>query len=116
MGQYLPVSHGHLFKHSRASVGLPVARYRCSPKVCRAHQLQSFPFCSRSLKTFEVPKVYFDIHVDFVVIPYLLDSDVILGVNERLCGGVGLGKSHNAGYVLKLTVVVHLYLRTKTDV
>lgn len=55
------------------------------------------------------------IHVGFVVSANLLDSDVVLGVNEGFCGGVCLGKSHNAGYVLELTVIVHLHLHTKTD-
>lgn len=54
------------------------------------------------------------IHVGFVVSANLLDSDVVLGVDERFCGGVSLGESHNTGYVLELTVIVHLHLYTKT--
>lgn len=54
------------------------------------------------------------IHVGFVISANLLDPDVVLGVDERLCGGVRLGESHDAGYVLELTVIVHLHLCTKT--
>lgn len=50
------------------------------------------------------------IHVGFVVIADLLDSDVILGVNEWLCGRVCLGQSYNTGYVLELGVIIHLHL------
>lgn len=55
------------------------------------------------------------VHVGFVVGANLLDPDVVLGVNERLCGGVCLGESHNTGYVLELTVIVHLHLYTNTQ-
>lgn len=54
------------------------------------------------------------IHVGFVVWTNLLDSYVVLGFDERFCGGVCLGESHNTGYVLELTVIVHLHLYTKT--
>lgn len=54
------------------------------------------------------------IHVGFVFRTNLLDSDVVLGFDERFCGGVCLGESHNTGYVLELTVIVHLHLYTET--
>lgn len=56
------------------------------------------------------------IHVGLVVVANLLDSDVVLGVDERFCGGVRLGESHDTGYVLELTVIVYLHLYTKTDI
>lgn len=59
--------------------------------------------------------MYLYVHVGFVVSANLLDSDVILGVNERFCGGVCLRKRHDARYVLELTVIVHLHLYTKTE-
>lgn len=49
----------------------------------------------------------------FVVIANLLDPDVVLGVDERFGGGVCLGESHDTGYVLELTVIVHLHLYAK---
>lgn len=50
------------------------------------------------------------LHVGLVVGADLLDSDVVFGVDQRLGGGVGLGQSHHAGYVLELHVVIHLHL------
>lgn len=55
------------------------------------------------------------IHVGFVVRTNLLDSDVVLGVDERFCGGVCLCKSHDTGYVLELTVILHLHLYEKEN-
>lgn len=49
-------------------------------------------------------------HVSLVVVAYLLDPDVILGINERLCCGVGLGEGHHASNVLEVIVVFHLDL------
>lgn len=54
-----------------------------------------------------------NVHVGFVVGADLLDSDVVLGVDQRFRGGVRLGQSHDAGYVLELHVVVHLHLDTE---
>lgn len=54
------------------------------------------------------------IHVGLVVRTNLLDSYVVLGVNKRFCGGVGLGESHDTGYVLELTVIVHLHLSAQS--
>lgn len=51
-----------------------------------------------------------NVHVGFVVGADLLDPDVVFGVDERFRGGVGLGQSHHAGYVLELHVVLHLHL------
>lgn len=55
-------------------------------------------------------QVHWYIHVGFVVWADLLDPDVVLGVDERLCGGVRLGESHDAGYVLELGVILYLHL------
>lgn len=55
------------------------------------------------------------VHVSFVVGTNLLDSDVILGVDERFCGAVGLCESHDTGYVLELSVIVHLHLNTTNN-
>ena len=49
-------------------------------------------------------------HVSLVVGANLLDPDVILGINERLCSGVGLGEGHHAGNVLEIVVVFHFDL------
>ena len=49
-------------------------------------------------------------HVSLVVGANLLDPDVILGINERLCGSVGLGEGHHAGNVLEVVVVFHFDL------
>ena len=51
-----------------------------------------------------------DIHVGFVVGTDLLHSDVVLGVYEGLCGGVGLGDGHHTCNVLEVTGVVHFHL------
>lgn len=49
-------------------------------------------------------------HVSLVIVAYLLDPDVILGVNERLCCGVGLGEGYHASNVLEVVVVFHFDL------
>lgn len=49
-------------------------------------------------------------HVSLVVVAYLLDPDVILGVNERLCCGIGLGESYHASNILEVIVVFHFDL------
>lgn len=83
-------------------------------KCAKCINYNDFGFVSHSLINLKSHKCIY-IHVGFVVVANLLDSDVVLGVNERFCGGVRLGKSHNTGYVLELTVIVHLHLYTKTD-
>lgn len=49
-------------------------------------------------------------HVSLVIVAYLLDPDVILGINERLCCGVGLGEGYHASNVLEVVVVFHFDL------
>lgn len=100
-----PVSHGHLLQHGGAGVGLPVTRYRSSPETGQTHICSSV-----SVVLGSVTEPFLHIHVGFVVCADLLDSDVVLGVDEGLGGGVRLGQSHHAGYVLELHVVVHLHL------
>lgn len=56
------------------------------------------------------------LHVSFVVRADLLDSDVILGVDERLCGCVGLSDGHNTRNVLEVTVIVHFHLQRDISV
>lgn len=101
-----PVRHGHLLQHRRASICLPVTRYGCSPTdelVSVASYVPSSPEEQQQRRRY--------VHVDFVVIADLLDSDVVLGVDEWLCGGVCLRESHDTGYVLELGVIIHLHLR-----
>lgn len=50
-------------------------------------------------------------HVGFVIVTDLLDAHVILGVDERLRRGVGLGQGHYAGNVLEVILAVHFNLR-----
>lgn len=50
------------------------------------------------------------LHVSFVIVPNLLDADIVLGINEGLRCGVGLGQCHNAGNVLKIILIVHFDL------
>lgn len=59
--------------------------------------------------------MYLYTHVGFVVGANLLDPDVVLGVDERFCGGVSLGESDDTGYVLEFTVIIHLYLENRTE-
>lgn len=49
-------------------------------------------------------------HISLVVVAYLLDPDVILGVNKRLCCGIRLGESHHTSNVLEVVVVFHFDL------
>lgn len=100
-----PVSHGHLFQHGRAGVGLPVTRYGSSPESCQTRICSSV---SEDLDTLQNLSMH--VHVSFVVGTDLLDSDVVFGVDEWFRGGVGLGQSHDASYVLELHVVLHLHL------
>lgn len=50
------------------------------------------------------------LHISFVVSAYLLDPDVILGINERFCSGVGLSDGHHTGNVLEIAVIVDFNL------
>lgn len=50
------------------------------------------------------------LHIGFVVGAYLLDPDVILGVNERFCSRVGLSDGHHTGNVLEIAVIVNFNL------
>lgn len=52
-------------------------------------------------------------HISLVVVAYLLDPDVILGINKRLCCGIGLGESHHTSNVLEVVVVFHFDLMLK---
>lgn len=49
-------------------------------------------------------------HVSLVVGPDFLDADVVLGVDEGLRGGVGLGHGHHAGDVLVVMLVFYFDL------
>lgn len=49
-------------------------------------------------------------HISLVVVAYLLDPDVILGVNKRLCCGICLGEGHHTSNVLEVVVVFHFDL------
>lgn len=49
-------------------------------------------------------------HVSLVVAANFLDSDVVLGVNERLGGGVGFGHGYYAGHVPEVVLVLNLDL------
>lgn len=51
-----------------------------------------------------------NLHVDFVVRPNLLNSDIVLRIDERLGGGVCLCQGHDTSDVLKLTMIVHFHL------
>ena len=51
-----------------------------------------------------------DSHVGRVVGPDLLDTDVILGVDEGLGGGIGFGHGHHAGDVLVVMLVFYFDL------
>ena len=51
-----------------------------------------------------------DSHVGLVVGPDLLDTDVILGVDEGLGGGIGFGHGHHAGDVLVVMLVFYFDL------
>lgn len=42
---------------------------------------------------------HLDSHVSLIIGSYLLDADVVLGVDEGLGRGVRLGQSHHAGDV-----------------
>lgn len=61
-----------------------------------------------SLRMCRVQKV---LHVGLVVVSNLLDSDVILGLDIGLCGGIGPGQSHYADDVLEFLLVLHFDLR-----
>lgn len=52
-------------------------------------------------------------HVSFVIVANLLDAHVILGVDEGLRCGVGLGQGHDAGNVLEVVLAVHFDLRSE---
>lgn len=56
-------------------------------------------------------RVQNDLHVGLVVVSNLLDSDVILGLDVRLCGGIGPGQSHHADDVLEVLLVLHFDLQ-----
>lgn len=49
-------------------------------------------------------------HVSFVIVANFLDSDVILGVDEWLRGGVGLCHGYDAGYVTEVILVLNFDL------
>lgn len=49
-------------------------------------------------------------HVSLVVVADLLDSDVILGIDEGLCCGIGLSEGHHTSNILEVVVVFHFYL------
>lgn len=49
-------------------------------------------------------------HVCFVVVTYLLHHNVILGVDEGLSCGIGLGEGHHASNVLEVVMVFHFDL------
>lgn len=49
-------------------------------------------------------------HVGLVVLPNLLDTHIIFGVNEGLSSGVRLGQGHDACDVLEVMLVFHLDL------
>lgn len=52
----------------------------------------------------------FHSHVSFVVVANLLDTNVILCIDEGLRRGVSLGQCHNTGNILKIVLIVHFYL------
>lgn len=83
---------------------------------CLKHKKYIFQFCFSFTYKGKVTKVCLYIHVRFVVSANLLDPDVVLGVDERFGGGVRLGESHDTGYVLELTVIVHLHLYAKKTI
>lgn len=49
-------------------------------------------------------------HVSLVVAADFLDSDVILGVNERLGGGIGFCHGYYAGHVPEVVLVLNFDL------
>lgn len=49
-------------------------------------------------------------HVSLVVAADFLDSDVVLGVNERLSGGVGFCHGYYAGHVPEVVLVLNFDL------
>lgn len=53
---------------------------------------------------------YFYLYVSFVVVVYFLYSDVIFGVDERFCCGVGLGEGYYISNVLEVIVVFNFDL------
>lgn len=55
------------------------------------------------------------LHVRFVVVTNLLDPDVVLGFDKRLCCCVRLGESHHAGDVLEVSRILHLYLPSQRN-
>lgn len=50
------------------------------------------------------------LHVGLVVVSNLLDSDVILGLDIGLSGGIGPSQSHHADDVLEVLQVLHFDL------
>lgn len=60
--------------------------------------------------TIPVCPIFQDSHVSLVVGTDLLDSDVVLGVDEGLSGGIGLGHGHHTGDVLIVMLVFHFDL------
>lgn len=50
------------------------------------------------------------LHVGLVVLPNLLDTHIVFGINEGLGSGICLGQSHDTCDVLEVVLVVHLDL------
>lgn len=66
------------------------------------HPQQYLPTCHPDVATHS--------HVSFVIVANFLDSDVILGVDEWLGGGVGLCHGYDAGYVTEVILVLNFDL------
>lgn len=49
-------------------------------------------------------------HVSLVIVANFLDTDVVLGIDERLSSGVGFCHGYNAGHVLEVILVLNFYL------
>lgn len=101
-----PVRHGNLLKHGWACVGLPVPWHWCPP-VGKGERISGAgdawgraPRRPLSLHS----------HVGLVVLPNLLDTHIIFGINEGLSSGIRLSQCHNTCNVLEVMLVVYLDL------